>query len=229
MHDGIDTSGDAQILQMMEFAHGAFRASSVVFYWVNETTEMFGFRWRGVPREFVDRYRAGMDRLDPLLVRRLAERKRRVAWLREEAVRTPDLPTYIEFLNAYGFIDNLEFVFWNEDGPFAGLGLLRSGGDAPLEATTLDVGAVHKYLEFNMLMHPRQREMRLRTTLARRFRLTQREIETVSLMCAGASNHEVAEMMGVRLATAKTHVVNVLDKLGVDNRSSVVGLMLSLQ
>lgn len=228
MHESIDTSGDAQILQMMEFASGVFRANSLVFYWVSETTEMFGFQGRGVPREFLDRYRTGMDLFDPLLVRRLTERKRRVAWLLEEELPTPDLPAYIEFLNAYGFIDNLEFLFWNNDGPFAGLGLLRNGGEAPLQAM-VDLAAVHKYLEFNMLMHPRQRETRLRATLARRFRLTQREIETVSLMCAGASNHEMAEMMGVRLATAKTHVVNVLDKLGVDNRSSVVGLMLSLQ
>lgn len=229
MHRSIDTRGDAQILQMMEFASGAFRASSLVFYWVNGTTEMFGFQARGVPRDFIDRYRMGMNRFDPLVVRRLAEAKRRVAWLREEAPPVPEASTYIEFLNAYDIIDNLEFVFWDNNGPFAGLGVLRNREDPPLELVQMDLGAIHKYFEFNMLMHPCQRAARLRATLARRFGLTQREIEAVSFLCAGASNHDIAEAMGVRLPTVKTHIVNVLNKLGVSNRSSVVGLTLSLQ
>ncbi|MEA2732110.1 MAG: Bacterial regulatory protein luxR family [Acetobacteraceae bacterium] len=51
----------------------------------------------------------------------------------------------------------------------------------------------------------------------------------MSLLCAGASNSDISETMGVRLTTVKTHIVNILDKLGVGNRSSVVGLTLSLQ
>jgi len=229
MHKSIDTSGDAQILQMMEFASGAFRTGSLVFYWVSETAEMFGFRGRGVPDEFLDRYRTGMDRFDPLVVHRLAKAKRRVAWLREEAPPLPEAPLYIDFLGTYDIVDNLEFLFWDNDGPFAGLGVLRSRDDPPFEMITMDLGVIHKYFEFNMLMHPYQREARLRATLTRRFGLTQREIEAVSLLCAGASNSDIAETMGVRLATVKTHIVNILDKLGVGNRSSVVSLTLSLQ
>jgi ATP/maltotriose-dependent transcriptional regulator MalT len=88
---------------------------------------------------------------------------------------------------------------------------------------------MQKYFEFNLLMHPRQREARVTATLARRFRLTQREIETVSLLCAGASNGEIAESLGVGLATVKTHIVNILDKFGVGNRASIVSVTLSLQ
>jgi DNA-binding CsgD family transcriptional regulator len=229
MHKSIDTSGDAQILQMMEFASGAFQASSLVFYWVSENTEMFGFQARGVPDDFLDRYRTGMHRFDPLVVRRLAPANRRVAWLREEVPPIPRAPIYIDFLGTYDIIDNLEFLFWDDDGPFAGLGVLRNRDDPPFEMITMDVGAIHKYFGFNMLMHPRRREARLRAILARRYGLTQREIEAVSLLCAGASNSDISETMGVRLTTVKTHIVNILDKLGVGNRSSVVGLTLSLQ
>jgi len=209
MDASIDTSRDAPILQMMDFAGGVFRTSSLVFYWVNRSAEMFGFHCRGVPHDFMDRYRTDMNRFDPLVVRRLAEGKRRVAWLREEAPPMPGVPAYLEFLGAYDIVDNLEFVFWDDDGPFAGLGVLRNRGEAPLESITIDVAALHKYFEFNMLMHPRQREARMHTTLARRFGLTRREIEAVSLLCAGASNHDIAETMGVRLATEKTHIVNI--------------------
>jgi DNA-binding CsgD family transcriptional regulator len=229
MGSSIDTSGDAQIMQMIEFAGGAFRASGIVFYWVDPSAEMFGFRAQGVSDDFLDRYRSGMNDFDPLVVRRLAKSKRRVAWLREEAPPVPGAPTYIDFLDRYDIIDNLEFVFWDEHGPFAGLGVLRNRGDPPLQSAMMDLSAMQKYFEFNLLMHPRQREARLATTLARRFRLTQREIQTVSLLCAGASNGEIAESLGVGLATVKTHIVNILDKFGVANRASIVSVTLSLQ
>lgn len=229
MHQASAASGDAQILQMMEFASEAFRASSAVFYWVSDTAEMFGLQGHGVPDNLLDRYRTSRNRLDPLLVRRLNEAKHRVVWLREAMPSRPGASVFAEFLDGYDIVDNLEFVFWDDGGPFAGLGVLRARADPPLDFATMDPGALHKYFEFNMRMHPRQREVRLRATLARRFRLTQREIEAVSLLCAGASNHEIAEAMGVQLATVKTHVFNILNKLGVGNRSSVVGLTLSLQ
>ena len=229
MHPSIDTSGDAQIKHLINFAGCTFGASSLAFYWVDPGAEMLGFRTHGLPDDFIDRYRSGMDHFDPLVIRRLEKSKRRVAWLCEEAPPLPGAPTYIDFLSCYNIIDNLEFVFWNEDGPFAGLGVLRNRGDPPLQAATIDLGAMQKYFEFNLLMHPRQREARVTATLARRFRLTQREIETVSLLCAGASNGEIAESLGVGLATVKTHIVNILDKFGVGNRSSIVSVTLSLQ
>ena len=229
MHPGLDTSGDAQIMHLLNFAGCAFSTSSLAFYWVDPNAEMLGFRTRGLPDDFIERYKAGMNHFDPLVIRRLAKSKRRVAWLCEEAPPLPGAPTYIDFLNGYGIIDNLEFVFWNEDGPFAGLGVLRARGDPPLQKATIDVAAMQKYFEFNLQMHPRQREARVAATLARRFRLTQREIETVSLLCAGASNGEISEALGVGLATVKTHIVNILDKFGVGNRASIVSVTLSLQ
>ena len=229
MQIGIDTSGDAQIMQLLSFASCAFGASSLAFYWVDPKAEMREFRTHGLPDDFIDRYKAGMNHFDPLVIRRLAKSKRRVAWLGEEAPPLSCAPTYIDFLNGYDIIDNLEFVFWKEDGPFAGLGVLRNRGDPPLQKATIDVGAMQKYFEFNLLMHPRQREARVAATLSGRFRLTQREIETVSLLCAGASNGEIAESLGVGLATVKTHIVNILDKFGVGNRASIVSVTLGLQ
>ncbi len=229
MHKILDTSGDAQILHMIDFASGVLRATGVVFYWLGDNAEMFGFQGRGVPDDFLARYCAGMNRYDPLLARRLVHANRRIAWLREEAPPVPGAPAYMEFLGAYDFVDNLEFLFWDNGGPFAGLGVLRNRGDPPLETATADIGAIQKYFEFNMLMHPRQREARLNAVLTHRFGLTRREVEAVALLCAGASNNDIAESMGVRLATAKTHIVNIMDKLGVGNRASVVGLTLSLQ
>jgi DNA-binding NarL/FixJ family response regulator len=52
--------------------------------------------------------------------------------------------------------------------------------------------------------------------------LTAREEEVLRLMATGLSNPEIAELLTVSLETAKTHVGNVLTKLGAQNRTHAV-------
>ncbi|MGA5194760.1 response regulator [Streptomyces exfoliatus] len=52
--------------------------------------------------------------------------------------------------------------------------------------------------------------------------LTGREEETLRLMATGLSNPEIAQALTVSLETVKTHVGNVLTKLGAQNRTHAV-------
>lgn len=49
--------------------------------------------------------------------------------------------------------------------------------------------------------------------------LSPREMEVLSLMVDGLSNQEIADRLIISLATAKTHVRNILNKLAVDDRT----------
>lgn len=54
--------------------------------------------------------------------------------------------------------------------------------------------------------------------------LTGRELEVLSLIVAGKSNAEIAEVLSVSLSTARFHVSTILSKLGATNRAEAAAL-----
>jgi LuxR family maltose regulon positive regulatory protein len=52
--------------------------------------------------------------------------------------------------------------------------------------------------------------------------LTEREIQVLTLVATGLSNHEVADRLVVSTATIKTHVSHIYDKLDAQNRAEAV-------
>ena len=47
----------------------------------------------------------------------------------------------------------------------------------------------------------------------------------VELLCCGRANREISECLNIGLATVKTHLIHIFEKLGVETRSAVVALM----
>lgn len=58
---------------------------------------------------------------------------------------------------------------------------------------------------------------------------TARELEVLELIVAGASNNEIAERLAITVGTVKSHVKNILAKLGVLNRSQAIALYLKAE
>jgi len=56
-------------------------------------------------------------------------------------------------------------------------------------------------------------------------RLTLREREIVELIYAGLANKEIASTLHIQLATVKSHVHNILEKLEVHRRAEIVALL----
>lgn len=64
-------------------------------------------------------------------------------------------------------------------------------------------------------------DSRKRAALEKLARLTDREREIAFAMARGLANAEIAESMFISLATVKTHIGRVLEKLDLDNRVQV--------
>ena len=73
-----------------------------------------------------------------------------------------------------------------------------------------------------LLRLARERRERDRTARAAIGRLTAREREVLQALADGLSDREIGERLQVRTETARTHLVNLLAKLGVDSRLQAV-------
>lgn len=56
----------------------------------------------------------------------------------------------------------------------------------------------------------------------RRYRLSRRETQVAELVLHGYRNREIAAAFGISEATAKRHLTNIFDKVGVDSRTQLV-------
>ena len=54
--------------------------------------------------------------------------------------------------------------------------------------------------------------------------LTHRELEVLAMMASGASNAEIAERLVISESTVKSHVKNILRKLGAANRTQAASM-----
>ena len=52
--------------------------------------------------------------------------------------------------------------------------------------------------------------------------LSEREIEVLQLVARGNSNKEVGKALHISIATVKTHLIHIYNKLGVDDRTAAV-------
>ena len=50
--------------------------------------------------------------------------------------------------------------------------------------------------------------------------LTQREVEVLRLVAGGATNQQVADILHISVRTVNTHMTNILNKTGCDNRTA---------
>jgi DNA-binding NarL/FixJ family response regulator len=58
--------------------------------------------------------------------------------------------------------------------------------------------------------------------LARRFRLTPREIQVGRLLCAGSATPHIASLLGMSVNTVRRHIERILEKLDVHSRAAAV-------
>jgi DNA-binding CsgD family transcriptional regulator len=217
---------DAAATRTIQFANDVLEASGAAFYRVKPDMTLDSFLLHGVPMEFHWQYVERMNKFDPLHVRNMCTTGRQVARLADEVAcaHTPDAVTYRSFSSHFGIGDMLEFFFRHDNKIVAGMSVnWREGTRVPDSAMTM-AAKMHEYMEYNLLRDTARDQGANEKRIAR-YGLTARELDVIDLLCCGRTNREISDCLGISLATVKTHLLHIFEKLGVENRSAVVALM----
>jgi two-component system nitrate/nitrite response regulator NarL len=94
------------------------------------------------------------------------------------------------------------------------VGAIRAANRGELRCSPKAAGALMRHVSTLAALQPRADR-----------RLTIREREVVELIDAGLANKEIANSLHIQLATVKSHVHNILEKLEVHRRAEVVALL----
>lgn len=226
-----DYLSSAIVDETLRFAASSLDAPATIFCWFDTNASIADYQTTGVSKCLMDDYLDGRYVHDPLNVYEITCGVADVAFLARERVRFPEENNRIHdaFLQRYGIHDEVNFIFRNEGVPFALLAILNGPCAECFSSRPFAWEAMRDYLEFNLKMHPRVRRARQDRMLALRYGLTPREIEVVDLLKNGASNLAIAQIMGIGLATVKTYVINILNKLGVENRAAIIAFLAQIQ
>jgi len=209
--------------------------SAIVFYRLDLTGEPADFELFGMPESMHRTYLARYRMLDPLHPSRCAAGVRAVVTL---ASQLPDerraaSAYWTRFLRRHDVADVVEIWLRDDAGRTVGaFSLLRFGKDDAEGNSTAgrfapgEVDALTRLQPVaEAALAPLLRARRGIRRIDCEERLTYREEQIARLVRDGRSNKEIARDLALGQPTIKTHLMRMYRKLGVSNRTELVGAL----
>jgi DNA-binding CsgD family transcriptional regulator len=210
---------------------GTMRASRLVFYSVDEQKNLHNFVCSRVPSDFLKIYIREMHAHDPLHVRQIESETQPVVKMSNAIRYAPEseITLYRQFLDTFKVTNTIELIFQRDGQIYAGISVMWTLEDSsPTEEQYELADTLHPFISFNLreILAPARSTAACRVNAV--LHLTPREAEVARLLCCGRTNADIAECMGIGLATVKTHLLHIFDKAGVENRAGLVSRMMQL-
>ncbi|HDR9762059.1 TPA: LuxR C-terminal-related transcriptional regulator [Burkholderia cepacia] len=212
--------------------------SAIVFYRLDQSGEPADFELFGMPESMHRTYVARYRMLDPLHPSRCAAGDRAVVTL---ASQLPDerrdaSAYWTRFLRRHDVADVVEIWLRDAGRTVGAFSLLRFGaGDARGSAAGNATAGRFAPGEIDALarlqpvaeaaLSPLLRARRGIHRIGCEERLTYREEQIARLVRDGRSNKEIARDLALGQPTVKTHLMRMYRKLGVSNRTELVGAL----
>jgi DNA-binding CsgD family transcriptional regulator len=210
--------------ESLELINTLLPLNSSGFYLVGPDMQHRGIVLRNVSAETARAYTRHFQTLDPLRPALFRHTATRVACLDELHTASELLASdyYRNFMAPLGHRHVADMFFRRDDDIVAVLSLLRTAAEGPFSERELDLlRTLQPFLEFTLNSVYLPRRYRERAALGQRYELTERELDVVELILAGASNKVIAAELNLSVSTVKTHLQHVFAKLDVRSRTAL--------
>lgn len=205
--------------------------SAIVFYRLDASGEPADFELFGMPESMHRTYVARYRMLDPLHPSRCAAGEGAVVTL---ASQLPDerreaSAYWTRFLCRHDVADVVEIWLRDAGVTVGAFSLLRFGAAGESAAGRFALGEIDALVRLQPVaeaaLSPLLRARRGIHRIGCEERLTYREEQIARLVRDGRSNKEIARDLALGQPTIKTHLMRMYRKLGVSNRTEMVGAL----
>lgn len=189
-----------------------------LLYSINDVNDAYDYQAFNVSKTSVDEYIGEKLEEDPVSFSRFYyEKEHQVALLNEHEYS----PAYSAFMRKWQVIDSAEIFFRNRSGvPILGLSILRAE-NKPLFSNR-DKNILDSFCYLSKPYFYQNSDIIEKDYLSSIYQLTKKEIEVLELILNGLNNQSVASQLNCSLATVKTHVQHLYQKLHVKNRQEAI-------
>lgn len=201
-----------------------FVLSSSAFYLVGHDMSHRGVVLRNLDAEDERNYARYFQQLDPLRPQRFADTADTVVCIDEQLSERDLLQSeyYCEFMKPLGHRHVADMFFRREGDIIAVLTMLRTEAEGAYSADELALlRKLQPFLEYTLNSVYLPRRIQQRASAQERFGLTDREVDVLELIVAGANNKVIARELGLSLATVKTHIQHIFQKADVSSRTAL--------
>ncbi|WP_296062658.1 LuxR C-terminal-related transcriptional regulator [uncultured Amphritea sp.] len=178
-------------------------------------------------------YEATYRKMDPLSPERFSHTDDRVVTL--DSQMSPHLLKQTIYYQEFMVPNNHRYVadmfFRNNGRIIAALSMLREEEMGNYTADELKLLCkLQPFLEYSLNAVYLPHRNAERSSITDKYALTERELDVLELLLSGSSNKEIAGDLGLGLATVKTHLHHIFQKVSVQSRSELVArVLLDLQ
>lgn len=210
--------------ESLNLINSLFQLSSSAFYLVDPDMRHRGIVLRNLDPEVERDYASNFRQLDPLNPALFARTVDRVVCIDEQVSERELLLSdyYLEFMLPNNHRHVADMFFRRESHIIAVLTMLRSELVGPFAVNELaHLRTLQPFLEYTLNSVYLPKRIQQRRGAQERFGLTEREVDVLELIVAGANNKEIARELGLSLATVKTHLQHIFHKAQVSSRTAL--------
>jgi DNA-binding NarL/FixJ family response regulator len=210
--------------ESLNLIHGLLPLSSSGFYLVGADMRHRGVVLRNLDPEIERDYATKYRDIDPLNPALYAHTDVRVACIDEQVNEAELLASdyYRKFMKPSKHRHVADMFFRHGSDIIAVLTMLRDEQLGPFSQQEIAlVRQLQPFLEYTLNTVYMPKRYRERDTVQQRYKLTDRELDVLELIVAGASNKVIARELDLGLATVKTHIQHIFQKVEVPSRTAL--------
>ncbi|MFQ5659727.1 MAG: helix-turn-helix transcriptional regulator [Gammaproteobacteria bacterium] len=214
--------------EIIDLIRNLIEVSAVRFQLVNPQIHIKGYVSYNVDEEAEEIYQARYTHLDPLHPSRFEGTETSVicsdTMMSDEEWRQSVF--YKEFM-APRHYDHDTDVFFRQDGRIiAVLSLLRDDTLGPFSEKEIDlIHHIQPFLEYSLNNIYLPKRFSERDFFLKKYALTDRELDVVEIVMAGAETKTMANELNLSLATVKTHLQHIFNKVGVHSTKELISVL----